>query len=159
MGDPCQCGQFFGVRDVNGGRPPGLNPDHFEIEPPEGTTDVGAPYEVDGGPMPDACRDAPGRPGVRICPLWTEALDDLAGEKGAEGTLNVRIRVDRKVPGARGAVHAVGKCDRTPGNDTVALTIEVSAPSRFGIGLTAVGGVATLGGWIVLLRRRGRRVG
>lgn len=152
----------IGVRNVNGGRLPGINPDHFEITPPEGTTIVGTPYEVDGDPMSDACRPSRTRPGVRICPLDSEALESpdgtqLDGNKGPGHTLTVRFRIDRKVAGARGSVRVVGKYDRTPGNDTLVFPADAVTPSRSVLGCTVAGGAATLIGWTVLLRRRLRR--
>lgn len=159
----------IGVRNVNGGRLPGVNPDHVEIVPPRGTTVVGTPYEVDGDPMDGACRAVRNRPGVRTCPLNSDAFESVDGRKGAASTVTVRFRIDRNVPGARGAVRAVGKYDRTPGNDTAALPADITGTTALGTSdgpdgpdapalvLTAFGGAATVAGWAVLLRRRLRR--
>ncbi|RFU82380.1 hypothetical protein DY218_33315 [Streptomyces triticagri] len=150
----------IGVRNVNGGRLPGPNPDHVEVVPPEGTTITSTPYEVDGDPMDGACAEARHRERVWICDLGGEAFEGVEGRKGARATVTTRIRIDRKVPGARGSVRAVGKYDRTHGNDTVALPAEVSeaaGPSGLTIGFTAVGATAAAGGLLVLWRRRRAR--
>ncbi|MGW2340515.1 hypothetical protein [Streptomyces sp. NPDC001661] len=150
----------IGARNVNGGKLPGINPDRFEIVPPEGTTITGTPYTVDGDPMDNACkRPAKGSKAWR-CGLGGEAFEQIDGRRGASTTVTVRVRIDDNVPGARGTVRVVGKYDRTHDNDSAALATDISGRERTSpvaaIGWAA-GAVVVVAGGAVLARRYLRR--
>ncbi|MFF3493377.1 hypothetical protein ACFYWS_18690 [Streptomyces sp. NPDC002795] len=153
----------IGARNVNGGKLPGVNPDRFEIVPPEGTTITDTPYTVDGDPMKNAC--APTGKGSRAwrCGLSSDAFDQIDGREGAHTSVTVRIRIDDDVPGARGTVRVIGRYDRTHGNDSAALLTDINGRvpsiSPFAIGGAAAGGAVVVVGGLVLARRyrRNRR--
>ncbi|MFZ3573171.1 hypothetical protein ACOKM5_40205 [Streptomyces sp. BH097] len=152
----------IGARNVNGGKLPGINPDRFEIVPPEGTTITGTPYTVDGDPMDNACkRPAKGSRAWR-CGLGSDAFEQIDGRKGARTTVTVRVRIDDNVPGARGTVRVVGTYDRTHDNDSAALATDISGRERtspLAIGGAAAGALVVVAGGVVLTRRclRSRR--
>ncbi|MGD6749027.1 hypothetical protein [Streptomyces sp. BH105] len=152
----------IGARNVNGGKLPGINPDHFEIVPPEGTTITGTPYTVDGDPMDNACKRPAKGSGAWRCGLGGEAFEQIDGRKGASTAVTVRLRIDDDVPGARGTVRVVGKYDRTHDNDSAALATDISGRVRTSpvvtIGWAACAVVVVAGG-VVLTRRhlRSRR--
>ncbi|MFD7292419.1 hypothetical protein ACFV9W_03955 [Streptomyces sp. NPDC059897] len=152
----------IGARNVNGGKLPGVNPDRFEIVPPEGTTITGTPYTVDGDPMSNACKRPAKGSRVWRCGLGSEAFEQIDGRKGARTTVTVRLRIDDKVPGARGTVRVIGKYDRTNDNDSAALATDINGrvgTSPIAIGAAAAGGLVVVAGGVVLARRylRGRR--
>lgn len=111
----------IGAENVNGGKTPGLNPDHVELRLPEGTRLLSTPYSVDGDAMDGACQKSHSHENTWECPLRSEAFSPFADRKGARTTLTANIRIDRVVPGAVGEVRTVGKYDRAHSNDTVAL--------------------------------------
>lgn len=152
----------IGARNVNGGKLPGVNPDRFEIVPPEGTTITGTPYMVDGDPITNACKHRAKGSRAWRCRLGSEAFEQIDGRKGARTTVTVRLRIDDDVPGARGTVRVIGKYDRTHGNDSAALPTDIDVRERTSplvIGGAAAGGVVVVVGGLLLARRyrRNRR--
>ncbi|MFC9290528.1 hypothetical protein [Streptomyces sp. NPDC057052] len=116
----------LGVRDLGPGRlPDDGSPGRFEVVPPEGTTVTSVPYTFEDGGGKWAC----GRPGTPGGPFGCEIGGDRFLEARYEGgttALDFHVRIDRRVPGARGSIRTYNPFDRTPGNDVAAIPVEAS---------------------------------
>ncbi|MFD3440649.1 hypothetical protein ACFWU3_24430 [Streptomyces sp. NPDC058685] len=137
---------------------PGEEPGRFEVIPPEGTTVTSIPYVSDDN-GPDWVCDRPKKPSKAfVCDLETDSFGWLA--PGRDTTIEFHIRIDEKVPDARGRIRAVGAFDRTHTNDTAAILVDAKpAPPRWPLTWVAAAGAAAgavvvAGGAWLLIRRR-----
>ncbi|MGW0580710.1 hypothetical protein ACWD25_33255 [Streptomyces sp. NPDC002920] len=150
----------LGVRDLGPGRVLGdEGSGRFEVVPPEGTTVTSIPYtfEEDGGKW--AC-DRPEKPGgAFVCEIGYDRFLEVRHELGTTA-IDFHVRIDRRVPGAKGTIRTYNPFDRTPGNDVAAIPLEAAPapPYRRPAVLVpaALTAVALLTG-AVLYRRHRRR--
>ncbi|RLU85789.1 hypothetical protein CTZ27_25785 [Streptomyces griseocarneus] len=120
----------LGVR--NGGPGPavtrgGHGAGTYEVIPPEGTT-ITAARPAEGNRQPCVAKATPGGPAAYVCAIGP---DFPAGD---EETLRFRVRIDRKVDGARGQVRVLDReggtaPDPDPGNDSAPIRVEILDPS------------------------------
>ncbi len=154
----------LGVRDNGPGRPLSAETmGGFTVVPPEGTTVTSIPYtfEDDGGDW--ACVRPKKQGGAFVCGIGSDEFSGALHEGGTT-VIGFRVRIDRRVPGAKGTIRTSNPFDRTPGNDEAAIPLAASPapPHRTAHGSTVVRTAASAAGIAVLVvlvtvRRRRRR--
>jgi len=152
----------LGVRDNGPGRPSSAETlGRFEVVPPEGTTVTSIPYtfEDDGGDW--ACTRPKKRGGAFVCEIGYDRFSEVRHEGGTT-VIGFRIRIDRRVPGAKGTIRTSNPFDRTPGNDKALIPLAAS-PALYDstTAWTAVSatGIAALVTLTIVRRRRRTRSG
>ncbi|MCX4761597.1 hypothetical protein OG562_11525 [Streptomyces sp. NBC_01275] len=116
----------LGVDDLGPGRVLGdEDTGRFEVVPPEGTTVTSVPYTFEGDGGKWACA-RPKRPGgAFVCEIGNDRFYEVRHEGGTTA-IDFHIRIDRQVPGAKGAIRTYNPYDRTPGNDIASIPLEAS---------------------------------
>jgi hypothetical protein len=127
------------------------------VVPPAGTTVTSIPILLDDTMAKWAC-ERPHEPGgAFVCDL------DSGGwwpEPDGTTTVKFHIRIDRRVPGAKGTVRAYNPYDRTPANDTAAIPLEASPAPLYRLLLRPAKWAAFAGAVVavvVVVYRRRRR--
>ncbi|MFI9543321.1 hypothetical protein ACIHAR_05125 [Streptomyces sp. NPDC052016] len=147
----------LGVRNLGPGEPSDSESlGRFEVVPPEGTTVTSVPYSFEGDGGEWACDRPAGPGGAFVCAIGYDPFYEARDGRGTTA-LDFHIRIDRRVPGARGTIRAYNPYDRTPGNDVAAIPLEASPalPYRtfrqpgtwFAIGAGALAAVALAVGY------------
>ena len=153
----------LGLQDLGPGRIQGDEEmGRFEVVPPEGTTVTSVPYtfEGDGGEWACARPEKPG--GAFVCEIGYDPFYEVRHDGGTTA-IDFHIRIDRRVPGAKGTIRTYNPFDRTPGNDIAAIPLEASpAPLyrsalRPAVLLPSVLAAVAVGAGVFLYRRRRAR--
>ncbi|MER5432674.1 hypothetical protein [Streptomyces sp. NPDC002588] len=149
----------LGVTNLGPGSPAG-DTGSFAVVPPPGTTVTSIPWEGDDDDRKYSCRPPQDEDNHFF-------LCDSSPSAGSSFTIGFHIRIDKRIPGAKGSVTAYGPNDPVPGNDRAAIPVE-AAPAplwrwqnplwnwhRWAL---AAGGLALLApvGWFVRRRRQDR---
>ncbi|MER6425634.1 hypothetical protein [Streptomyces sp. NPDC001137] len=148
----------LGVTNLGPGSPAGGAPGSFAVVPPAGTTITSIPWEGDDDDRTYSCRPPQDKDnGFFLCDLseWP------APPPGSSITVGFHIRIDKRIPGARGSVTVYGPNDPRPGNDREAIPVDaMPAPFwRWQHWAPAAGALALVvcaGGWFVKRRRQDR---
>lgn len=116
----------LGVRDLGPGRLTGNEEmGRFEVVPPRGTTVTSIPYSFEDDHRTWAC-DRPEKPGgAFVCEVGSDAFYESRRDDGTTA-IDFHVRIDRQVPGAKGAIRTYNPYDRTSGNDVAAIPLEAS---------------------------------
>jgi hypothetical protein len=150
----------LGVRDHGPGRP--LDSETlggFEVVMPEGTTVTSIPFAFEDSGGEWAC-ERPKKPGgALVCDIGYDGFSEVRHEGGTT-VIDFHVRIDRRIPGARGTIRTHNPYDRTPGNDTAVIPLDASPalpyrPYRDPVVWFAVAVASMVG---VALYRRRRRV-
>ncbi|MDX3530437.1 hypothetical protein P1P75_29520 [Streptomyces sp. ID05-39B] len=151
----------LGVRDLGPGRILGDESlGRFEVVPPQGTTVTSIPYTFEDGGGKWACERPKTPGGSFVCEIGGDRFLE-ARHEGDTTSLDFHVRIDRRVPGARGTIRTYNPYDRTPGNDVAVIPLEASPalpyrPLREPGTWAAVGAGALAVGAAVTVYRRHR---
>ncbi|MFJ1751069.1 hypothetical protein ACIOJD_33255 [Streptomyces sp. NPDC088116] len=130
----------------------------FEVIPPQGTTVTSIPYTFEDSGGTWAC-ERPEKPGgAFVCDIGDDTFLEVR-HAGGTTAIGFHIRIDRQVPGARGAIRTYNPYDRTPGNNTASIPLDASPalpyrPYQDPV-IWAAGALAVM--VVVTLHRRRRR--
>ncbi|WP_330350842.1 hypothetical protein [Streptomyces sp. NBC_00582] len=153
----------LGVANLGPGSPDGGALGTFAVVPPAGTTITSIPWEGDDDDRRYSCRPPQDEDNsFFLCDLseWS------APRPGAPVTIGFHIRIDKRIPGAKGSLTVYGPNDPVPGNDRDTISVE-AAPAPFwrwqeplspgqhwALAAGALAFVASAGRWFVKKRRR-----
>ncbi|MFE6826305.1 hypothetical protein [Streptomyces sp. NPDC057690] len=111
----------LGVTNLGPGSPDG-DAGSFAVVPPPGTTVTSIPWEGDDDDRRYSCRPPQDKDNYFF-------LCDFSPSAGSSITLGFHIRIDKRVPGAKGSVTVYGPKDTVPGNDRDTISVDAtSAP-------------------------------
>lgn len=155
----------LGVSNLGPGSPNGGVLGSFAVVPPPGTTITSIPWEGDDDDRRYSCRPPQDTDNYFF---WCDLSERRAPSPGFSTTIGFRIRIDKRIPGAKGSITVYGPNDPVPGNDRDAIPVE-AAPAPLwrwrnplwhwqhwapAAGVLVL--VAPAGRWFVRRRREGR---
>ncbi|MGW0582981.1 hypothetical protein ACWD25_45310 [Streptomyces sp. NPDC002920] len=108
----------LGVRNLGPGSPDG-EAGSFAVVPPPGTTVTSIPWEGDDDDRRYACQPPQGKDNYFF-------LCDFSPPAGGSITLGFHIRIDKRIPGAKGSVTVYGPNDPVPGNDRDTIPVDAT---------------------------------
>ena len=155
----------LGVANRGPGSPDGQDPGSFAVVPPPGTTITSVPWEGDDDDRRYSCRPPQDKDNhFFLCDL----SERPAAWSGSSITVGFHIRIDKRIPGAKGSITVYGPNDPRPGNDREAIPVEAApAPlwrwqnplwrwQHWALAAGALAFVAPAGRWFVKRRRQDR---
>ncbi|RPF31565.1 hypothetical protein [Streptomyces sp. TLI_185] len=148
----------LGVANLGPGSPDGQGPGSFAVVPPPGTTITSIPWEGDDDDRTYSCRPPQDEDNYYfLCDLSERA----APSAGSSVTVGFHIRIDKRIPGAKGSITVYGPNDPEPGNDRAAIPVEATpAPlwrwQHWAVAAAALALVVPAGRWFVKRRRQDR---
>lgn len=111
----------LGVTNLGPGSPDG-EAGSFAVVPPPGTTVTSIPWEGDDDDRRYACRPPQDEDNYFF-------LCDFSPSAGSSITIGFHIRIDKRIPGAKGSITVYGPKDPVPGNDRETISVDAtSAP-------------------------------
>ncbi|QJT05927.1 hypothetical protein G9272_41030 [Streptomyces asoensis] len=111
----------LGVTNLGPGSPDG-EAGSFAVVPPPGTTVTSIPWEGDDDDRKYACQPPQDTDNYYF-------LCDFSPPAGSSITIGFHIRIDKRIPGAKGSVTVYGPNDSVPGNDRDTIPVDAaSAP-------------------------------
>ncbi|MGW2912083.1 hypothetical protein ACWC9X_16740 [Streptomyces asoensis] len=116
----------LGLEDLGPGRARGdEETGRFEVVPPEGTTVTSIPFTFEGDAGTWACARPEKPGGAFVCEIGRDGFYEVRKEGGTTA-IDFHIRIDRRVPGAKGTIRTYGPFDRTPANDLAVIPLDAS---------------------------------
>ncbi|MBK3630687.1 hypothetical protein JHN59_39030, partial [Streptomyces sp. MBT49] len=116
----------LGLEDLGPGRARGdEETGRFEVVPPEGTTVTSIPFTFEGDAGKWACARPEKQGGAFVCEIGRDGFYEVRKEGGTTA-IDFHIRIDRRVPGAKGTIRTYGPFDRTPANDLAVIPLDAS---------------------------------
>ncbi|MFF2205955.1 hypothetical protein [Streptomyces sp. NPDC058145] len=113
----------LGVANVGPGSPDGGARGSFAVVPPPGTTITSIPWEGDDDDRRYSCRPPEDKDNYFfLCDL----SERPAPGPGSSSTIGFHIRIDKRIPGAKGSITVYGANDPVPGNNRDAIPVEAA---------------------------------
>ncbi|MFI5685396.1 hypothetical protein [Streptomyces sp. NPDC051636] len=150
----------LGVTHLGPGSPDGGAPGSFAVVPPPGTTVTSIPWEGDDDDRRYSCQPPQDKDNY----FFLCDLSELGAPwPGSPITIGFHVRIDKRIPGAKGSITVYSPNDPVPGNDRDAIPVE-AAPAplwrwqlwhwhHWALAAGALALLAAAGGWFVRRRR------